>query len=271
MLGGGAFGLRQLIHQVLTGKELRPGRKIPRSTLFDSEILFSNRTNAYCHGGSIAITTSLAPIPDLDIEASTEIEKYRDSKIAYSPSSDTTSSEDSSHSNSSRATVADSLSSSDIDHKPSLDLDIDDPFIDRSSVPKKDKLHPSIGLALDIPSRDADEMFAGNSPMLPKQTKKFDALSPVVDKKQHTAHNATKSKQVVDTSAVPNKHSEKVGRRASRARDSAQSGNSSSDINTTLRALQKSYKLKFADTRAQNEASQKPKSGEEYQRLKKTS
>lgn len=245
LLGGGAFGLRQLIHQVLTGNELKPGKKIPRSRLFDSGIFFSNGTNNYCHGGSIAITTSLAPIPDLENEASTNIEKHRDSKMASSISPETTVSDDSRYSYSSHTIVLDSLNSLDIEE---------------DVKPKKD----SLSLDLNILG-DTDEMFAGTSPMLPKQAKQFDNLSPVVQKKQHKVRGMTKPEQVAGHSVVPNKHSKRVDQSTSRAKDRPDNPFSP---NKKLMALQKKYKLKIASTRDPNDQLQKSKS-DQYQGPKK--
>lgn len=247
LLGGGAFGLRQLIHQVLTGKELKPGIKISRSRLFDSKILFSNDNNKYCRGGSIAITTSVAPIPDLENEASISIKTHRDSKIAYSPSPKKTVSDNSTHSSSSDTLVLDALSRLDIGE----------------NVKSK---KGGLGLVLDIPDRDT-QMYTGNSPMLsPKE--QFGNFLPVVHTKPDKRGGLTKREQVDAHSVLPDQHSERVGRSKSRAR--AQPDNLSSDIHTQLMSLKEKYKLKLACMRDLKEKPQKSNSSQ-YRSSKKTS
>lgn len=219
--GGHARGLRELIHQILTGQMMRAGHsKTQRATHFDSEIHFSNNHNAYCHGACVEIITQLAPVPE------------EHSQAKMSPVSSNNSTRPGSKGSEHTASVT-SFDSSDFESefrsqypdKLGLSIDIEpsnhDRFRGDSPIPQKKS-----GLSFEIDSFD-DSAFAGTSPDLRKQeSRKFDSSSPVQQSRKTTASPSNNKKQTAhglsgrDKLSVPQAtHQASTGKTTTKFRD----------------------------------------------------
>ncbi len=192
-----------MIALVLSGESLHPGKKVQRAQHFDSEIHFTNGNNPYCGGACTAITTQLAPIPELGAMQG----MVRDSSATSHHSRPETSDSWSSSSKSSGLISDESKADSLFDLSVALDdLSPHDTSHLMGSSPMIQKKAHTSGLAIETEGQTDISSLSGSSPEILKKplpssnpentgtTRRLDTAShAMTPRKQHTAFSPVRS------------------------------------------------------------------------------